>query len=215
MSKDEKNEISEVKEAASLVETSEEMENGKVGTPEKKDEKVQLKDKPGKDKKEKTKKKSQKSKDAERSKELDTITLEMEKFRDKYLRQVAEFDNFRKRKEKEVLDSWGLAKADLIKKFIPTLDDLDRTLDAAKVDENTDALVSGLELVKKAFLKVLEDENVEVIDAVGKEFDPEIHEALLQMEKDGVDSNIVVEETQKGYKLGDRVLRPAKVIVSK
>ena len=139
----------------------------------------------------------------------------MERFRDQYLRKAAEFENFRKRKEKEVLEAWEIAKAELIKKFLPAFDDLDRTLESAKKDKNFDALVQGLELVNKAFLKVLEDEEVEAIDAVGEDFDPEFHEALLQMEKEGVEPNNVIDEKQKGYKKGKRILRHSKVVVSK
>lgn len=167
-----------------------------------------------KERKNGSKKKAHKVKEKE-SKERERLKKELEQFRERYLRKAAEFENFRKRKEKEVLESWEIARAELIKKFLPAFDDLARTLESAKKDENFDMLVQGLELVNKAFLKVLEDEEVETIAAVGEPFNPEFHEALLQMEKEGVESNIVIDESQKGYKKGKRILRPAKVVVSK
>ena len=128
---------------------------------------------------------------------------------------MAEFDNFRKRKERELAESWENAGAEFVKKILPVLDDLDRTLDSAKNDQNFDGLVQGLELIHKSFLKILEEENVEVIDAIGHEFNPEYHDALMQMEKDGAAPNTVIDQSQKGYKKGDKILRPSKVVVSK
>lgn len=148
-------------------------------------------------------------------KEKEALKAEAEKWRDQYLRKAAEFENFRKRKGRELAETWAMASAEFAKKLLPALDDLDRTLDAAKKDKNYNALVQGLELVHRAFIKVLEDENVETIQAIGEAFNPEFHEALLQIEKDGVEPNIVVDQSQKGYRMGDRILRPAKVIVSK
>ena len=88
-------------------------------------------------------------------------------------------------------------------------------LASARENKNFEALVQGLELIHKSFLKVLEDEGVSPIESKGKEFDPELHEAMMQVEKEGVEPNIVVDEHEKGYMLDDRLLRPAKVIVSK
>lgn len=157
----------------------------------------------------------QKPTKAKGKKETEKLKNEIDRLRDQYLRKVAEFDNFRKRKEKELIDAYGFANAEFVKKILPVLDDLDRTVESAKNDQKYEALVQGLELVHKAFLKILEDEGVEVIDAIGEEFNPEYHDALLQMEKEGVDSNVVIDQSQKGYKIGDRILRPAKVVVSK
>lgn len=147
--------------------------------------------------------------------EVARLKAELDRLRDQYLRKVAEFENYRKRKDKEVADSWTHATAELIKKLLPVLDDLDRSIEYAKKENNTDALLEGIELVKKSFMKVLSDENVEEIEAVGAEFNPEVHEALMQLQKDGAKPNTVVEQHQKGYKLGEKILRPAKVIVSK
>ncbi|RMD98008.1 MAG: nucleotide exchange factor GrpE [Calditrichaeota bacterium] len=150
-----------------------------------------------------------------KEKEIEKLREEVEIWRDKYLRQVAEFENFRKRKERELDEFWKVANADLIKKLLPILDDIERSLESAKKDRNFDALVEGIELVYKSFLKVLEAEGVTQISAKGQEFDPEIHEAMMQVEKEDAEPNTVVEEHQKGYLLGKKILRPAKVIVSK
>lgn len=150
-----------------------------------------------------------------KEKEIEKLKKELEELKDKYLRKAAEFENFRKRKEREMEEFWKAANADLIRKLLPILDDMERSIESAKKDKNFDALVEGIELVYKSFLKVLESEGVTQIDACGQEFDPEIHEALMQVEKEDVQPNTVVEQHQKGYRLGDKVLRPAKVIVSK
>ncbi len=150
-----------------------------------------------------------------KDKEIQKLKKEIEELKDKYLRQVAEFENFRKRKEREMEEFWRKANADLILKLLPILDDIERSLESARRDQNFEALVEGIEMIYKTFLKVLEAEGVTPISAVGQEFDPEYHEALMQVEKEDVPPNTVVEEHQKGYLIGNKILRPAKVIVSK
>ena len=154
-------------------------------------------------------------KKSSRAKEIEKLRQEVQEWREKYLRQVAEFENFRKRKDREVEEFWKIANAELIKKLLPILDDMERSLESAKKDRNFEALVQGVELVYKSFLKILESEGVTSIPAKGQEFDPEVHEALMQLEQEGVAPNTVIEEHQKGYKFGKKILRPAKVIVSK
>lgn len=213
MSKDEKIENVESNKLDGLT-IEKEMGNGKTDFDQKNNTKGKMEINGESDKKPDSRKRAQKAKEKQK-REIEKIKEERERFRDQYLRKAAEFENFRKRKEKEVFESWELAKAELIKKFLPALDDLDRTIKAAKKDESVEALVQGLELVNKAFQKILEEENVEVIEAVGQEFNPEFHEALMQMEKEGVKPNVVIDESQKGYKKGNRILRPSKVVVSK
>ncbi len=164
---------------------------------------------------EKEAKVSTKKRLSKKDREIERLKKEVEELRDKYLRQVAEFENFRKRKDREVEEFWKVANAELIKKLLPILDDMERSIESAKKDKNFEALVQGIELVYKSFVKVLESEGVTQISAKGQEFDPEIHEALMQVESKDVAPNTVVEEHQKGYKLGEKILRPAKVIVSK
>ena len=148
-------------------------------------------------------------------KKIDTLKQEVELWRDKFLRKSAEFENYRKRRDREIEQSWKAANADLIKRLLPILDDLERSLASAKENKNFETLVKGLELIHKSFLRVLQDEGVSPIESKGVEFNPELHEAMMQVEEEGVESNIVVDEHEKGYMLDDKLLRPAKVIVSK
>jgi molecular chaperone GrpE len=149
-----------------------------------------------------------------RAGEVEQLKKEIAEMKDRYLRTLAEFDNFRKRSEREFQYLIQTANADLIKMLLPVVDDLERSLQAAKESQNFEALYKGIELVYQNFLKVLESFGVQPIEAVGKPFDPELHEALLQMESDH-EPDTVVQEHQKGYRLHDRVLRPSKVIVSR
>lgn len=158
-----------------------------------------------------------KSKPRKRSaqRELEKLRDEIAQWKEKYLRLAAEFDNYKKRKERESEEVWKIANANLLKNILPIADDLERSVASAKNHGDFEALVAGLELVHSALLKVFEAEGVKQIQAVGEAFNPEIHEALLQVEKAGVPPHTVVEEHEKGYMLGDRILRPAKVLVSK
>ncbi len=148
-------------------------------------------------------------------KEIAALRAEVERLNDANLRRAAEFENYKKRKERETEEFWKLANAGLIKKLLPIADDFERTLQAAGKDENCESLLQGVELVYKALRSVFAEEGVVEIDALNQPFDPEIHEALLQVEKEGVDSNIVLDQHQKGYMMGDSLIRPAQVVVSK
>ena len=112
-------------------------------------------------------------------------------------------------------DFWKTANAALIKKLLPVKDDFERSIAAGKNEHDCTSLLTGIELVYKSLQNILKDEGVEEIDALNQPFDPEIHEALMQIEKEGAESNIVLDQHQKGYKLGDVLLRPAQVVVSK
>ncbi|KAA3619805.1 MAG: nucleotide exchange factor GrpE [Calditrichaeota bacterium] len=148
-------------------------------------------------------------------KELAALKEELEKLNDLNLRRAAEFENFKKRKEREVEEFWKMANVGLIKKLLPVVDDFERSLEAAQKDKNCDSLLQGVELVYKSLKSVFADEGVVEIDALNQPFNPEIHEALMQLEKDGVDSNIVLDQHQKGYMIGENLIRPAQVVVSK
>ncbi|KAA3655929.1 MAG: nucleotide exchange factor GrpE [Calditrichaeota bacterium] len=147
--------------------------------------------------------------------EIQSLNQEIEKLNEQILRRAAEFENFKKRKEREVDEFWKTANAGLIKKILPIVDDFERSIAAAKTDHDCDALLKGIDLVYKSLQSLLKDEGVEEIDALNQPFDPEIHEALMQIENEDADSNIVLDQHQKGYKLGDVLLRPAQVVVSK
>jgi molecular chaperone GrpE len=136
--------------------------------------------------------------------------------RDEYLRDLqrvaAEFDNFRKRTAREQAALAERAHERLVKELLPVLDDLERALDAAEAHDEA-KLVDGVRLVQQALRQALEREGLAEIDAEGK-FDPHVHEALLAQPVEDAEHGDVVQVLQKGYRLGDRVLRPARVIVA-
>ena len=146
--------------------------------------------------------------------QLDALQSERDSINDRMLRLMAEFDNFRKRSEKERVQLIEQANAGLISVLLPILDDLQRSL--ASADESQgESLAAGIKMVSDNFLRILAERGLEPIDAVGCEFDPEQHEAIMQMDAEGIESNHVVEEHQKGYRLNGKVIRHARVIVSR
>jgi len=147
-------------------------------------------------------------------KELQQALAEKNDLKDKLLRTAAEFDNFRKRTNNEKPEWMDQARADLITAILPVLDDLQRFMAA---DENKDyeVLHAGVEMITKNFQKILGDYGLKEMEAVGQPFDPEKHDALLQMEVQDKEPDIVVEQHIKGYEFKDKVLRHAQVIVSK
>lgn len=152
-------------------------------------------------------------------KEFEKKLIELEKERDELkdlnLRKAAEFDNFKRRNENEQIQLIANANADLITEMLPVFDDLQRSIQAAQEKENFSGLLNGVELITKNFLKVLEKRGVEAIKSIGEEFNPEHHEALMQIESDKHSSGVVVEEHLKGYTMNGKVLRHSQVLVSK
>jgi molecular chaperone GrpE len=146
--------------------------------------------------------------------------------KDRYLRLAAEMENFRKRLERDFASRVENAVAGLLAELLPVVDDLERFLDARKdLEDGTkavsgnetteyEALVAGASLIYQNMLKILQSRGVTTMETVGQEFDPNRHEAMMQMAAEGKAPNLVVQENTKGYLLHDKVLRPAKVIVS-
>lgn len=130
-------------------------------------------------------------------------------WKDKYTRQLAEFDNFRKRTEKEKSQMYDMGAKTIAEKILPTIDNFERGLQNAP----DDAFAEGMQMVYKQLLKNLEDAGVKAIECVGKEFDPNIHNAVMHEEDDSGEENIVTEELQKGYMYKDSLLRPSMVKV--
>lgn len=147
--------------------------------------------------------------------DLDKAASDKEALRDKYLRLAAEFDNYRKRIDRDFNQRVQSAFAELVSELLPVLDDLERSLNTPADQQNLESLQNGVRLIQQKFVKVLADRGVEPIQAVGAEFDPNLHDALTEMAVEGKPSGLVLEEHTKGYMYRDRVLRPAKVIVSK
>ena len=131
---------------------------------------------------------------------------------DSYLRLAADFDNYRKRVAREQVEWTSRANERLLNELLPVLDDLERALEAAEQHEEA-KLEDGVRLVHRALAEVLRKEGVEEIAAEGA-FDPHVHEALLTQPGDGIESGDVLQVLQKGYRLGDKVVRPARVIVA-
>ena len=145
---------------------------------------------------------------------LDRARSEAREARDRMLRMAADFDNFKKRNERERLEFLKFSNERLIRELLPVADNLARAVDSARRSADTGVLVAGVDLVLQDFLKALRKFGVEPIDAVGRPFDPALHEALQQVEVEGTAPGTVVSEAQRGFLLNGRVLRPSLVTVA-
>ena len=130
---------------------------------------------------------------------------------DKYLRLLAEYDNYRKRSQKEKENAWTTAKADTIKELLPVYDNLERALKQETADE---AYAKGVQMTMQQLKTVLEKLGVEEIPAQGEPFDPNLHNAVMHMEDEAMGENIVAEVFQAGFKMGEKVIRHAMVKVA-
>jgi len=146
--------------------------------------------------------------------EKEQMAAGLKEANDRYLRLYAEFENYKKRvnKDKEELIKYG--NESLLYELLTVLDNLDMALKHAP-DNIASGLVQGVEITYKELMKTLEKFGLSAIDAEGKPFDPLVHHAMSQIDRDDMDENIVVEEYRKGYKLREKVLRPSLVAVSK
>ncbi len=151
----------------------------------------------------------------EQQKELESIDKEADQYLDYLKRLKAEFDNYRKRNLKEQGRKITLFSEDLIKQFLPIVDDLERALETVRGKEDVTDFVQGVEIIFNQLKNTLEKQGLEQIRAKGEPFDPYLHEAIMKVELDEYPDNIIVEEMRKGYKLKDRVLRPTMVKVNK
>ena len=147
--------------------------------------------------------------------EYEAYKAESEKRHDQMLRTIAEFDNSRKRTEREKEESLKYALESFVKELIPTIDSIERAIQSTKESQDFDALAEGVEMIYKGILSILEKRGVTPIEAVNKPFDPMQHEAVMHVESEEVPENNVIEAWQKGYMLHNRVIRPAMVSVSK
>ena len=140
---------------------------------------------------------------------------ELEELKEKLLYQQADFENFKKLKAKEKQEVLRFGNETLIKELLPVIDNLERAIEHAGKTEEAKSIVEGVALTLNGFLKVLEKFDVTRIDAAGKKFDPNIHEAVYQEESDTVEPGTVMGEFQKGYLMDGRLLRPSMVSVAK
>ena len=143
-------------------------------------------------------------------------TIEKEKYDDlydKHLRLMAEYDNFKKRTQKEKEENFDYAVANTIEKLLPVIDNLERAIDSIGENEKN-TFSEGVEMVYRQILEIFEKIGISSIEAVGKEFDPNIHNAVMHIEDEEAGANIVVEEFMKGYKYKDKVIRYSMVKVA-
>ena len=138
----------------------------------------------------------------------------IEELTDRLTRQMAEFDNFRKRTEKEKSQMYEIGAKDIIDKILPVVDNFERGLNGVKEEEKNDPFIQGMEMVYKQLMTTLEGVGVKPIEAVGQEFNPDFHNAVMHVEDEEVGENIVVEELQKGYLYRDSVVRHSMVKVA-
>ena len=147
--------------------------------------------------------------------EIEALRQQLEQCNERLLRKAAELDNYKKRVQRELAEVIVNANADLVRALLPILDDLERALQQDPQGVTLAQFRAGVQLIHDNFSKVLQERGLVPIAAVGQPFDPERHEALMQTDSDGAPANTVVMEHQRGYEFQGRVLRPAKVVVSR
>jgi molecular chaperone GrpE len=147
--------------------------------------------------------------------QLGQLKAELDKYKDIALRSVADLDNYRKRMAREKDDAIRYANASFLERLIPILDNFELGLQAAKAGGSQSAVYDGMTMVFKQLQEFLASCGVETIDATGEHFDPNLHEAIAQEENSEVEDGVVIRQLRKGYRLKDRLIRPANVVVSK
>lgn len=138
----------------------------------------------------------------------------IEELTDRLTRQMAEFDNFRKRTEKEKSQMYEIGAKDIIEKILPVVDNFERGIAAVPEEEKSNPFAEGMEKIYKQLMTTLEEVGVKPIEAVGKEFDPDFHNAVMHVEDEEFGENIITEEFQKGYLYRDSVVRHSMVKVA-
>lgn len=156
------------------------------------------------EKKEKKKKKDKK----------DKLQEQIEELNDKLLRNRAEFENFRKRSEREKSQMYEIGAGNIVEKILPIIDNFERGLAAVPEDEALKAFKEGFDMIYKQFMTTLDEIGVKPIEAVNNQFDPEYHNAVMHIDDDEFEENVVVEEFQKGYTYHERVIRHSMVKVA-
>jgi molecular chaperone GrpE len=147
-------------------------------------------------------------------KDLEKKDAELLEMKDRYLRTMAEYENFRKRTDKEKADIYQYAVKDVMTKILPVLDNIERGITALSEEDRENPVAKGIEQIAKQFEKTLEDIGVKPIEAVGAEFDPNLHNAVMHVDDEAAGDNVVVEEFQKGYTYQETVVRHSMVKVA-
>lgn len=154
------------------------------------------------------------SQEQETTNRLKELEQQVAQYKDLFLRKAADFDNFKRRTENEMSVLVKFANEDLVLAFLPVVDDIERALRSAKEGEIESSLYRGIELILQKIMKVLESNGVKPMQTVGKTFDVNYHDVLLQIQKPDVPPHTVVEEVERGYLMHDKVIRHAKVIIA-
>ena len=162
---------------------------------------------------EETASKSEKKEKKKKDKKQDALKEKIEELEDRVKRQMAEFENFRKRTEKEKTAMFETGARSVIEKILPVVDNFERGLASVPEEEKDGAISQGMQMIYKQLMTELEKLEVKPIEAVGEEFDPEFHNAVMQVESEEFDSGVVAQELQKGYTYRDSVVRHSMVAV--
>lgn len=147
----------------------------------------------------------------------EALMRERDEYQEKWLRVVAELDNVRKRSARQLVEARRFAQADVLRSFLEVQDNFERALQSMNDAEDTEGnkrVKDGVDLIFQNYRRVLKDQGVQAIEALDQEFDPAVHESVGQFEREGVDPGMVIEIVQQGFKMGDLVLRPSRVIIS-
>jgi molecular chaperone GrpE len=145
---------------------------------------------------------------------VETLEFELQQANDRTLRAFAELDNFRKRAWRDIEDTRKYAAIDLVRDMLAVWDNMGRALEAVESNHNPEAFVEGVRMMHEQFTQVLARHHCTRIEAVGQVFDPNVHESIAQMPSDDVPTGSVLYESQIGFKLHDRVVRPSQVVLS-
>ena len=145
----------------------------------------------------------------------ETLKAEAARLKDQLLRTLADFDNYRKRSRKEIADAERIARDDLLRDFLPVFDNLERASQHAVGSTDVQSLNEGIQIVMRQFFETLNKLSIERVPSVGKPFDPAVHEAVQQVESPDLPVGAVAQELLAGYRVGDRLIRPAMVVVVK
>lgn len=145
---------------------------------------------------------------------IEELEAKLNESENRMYRVQADLDNFRRRARLDLEAAQKYRSQNLITEILPALDNFERALKIDTDDEKTQSLLQGMDMVYRQLVQALQNEGIEAIQAEGQPFDPHLHQAVMQVEDDNFESNIVIEEFQKGYKLKDRIIRPAMVKVN-
>ncbi|MDE6406595.1 MAG: nucleotide exchange factor GrpE [Lachnospiraceae bacterium] len=157
--------------------------------------------------------KSEKKEKKKKDKKQDALKEKVEELEDRVKRQMAEFDNFRKRTEKEKTAMFETGAKSVIEKILPVVDNFERGLASVPEEEKDGAIAQGMQMIYKQLMTELENLDVKPIPAVGEEFNPEFHNAVMQTESEEFESGVIAQELQKGYTYRDSVVRHSMVAV--